>query len=143
MEVNIRDAQTRLPVPVAGIESENGKFLQSAVMTYSPLEYTVVADAVSSEEWYSLAVNVERKSIVIMRCSFSDSGANAVIRFVLYDQPGLALPSATFTVTASDLQQDGRYLAPMQTFNAYGAVQVKIYIDSISAGDVTIHLAAV
>ncbi len=142
-QLYIRDAQTRQPTPVSGVSGVDDEFLQAAAVGYAPMTFTQVANNTTVPDWITPHIGVSRKSTLISRFAFSSAGANATIRFILYDASDNQVVSEVYNIEATSFASGGLYLAKMYNIPTYGALEAAVYLETLSAGGIDIHLAAV
>ena len=106
-------------------------------------------DAVSSADNDNLAtfktavsaMECKGKSLILLQSSFSAAAADtASLRVCLYnDADDYQLMIDAQTATARAQTVSGRYQADALTFPTYGYSYFRIYVDSVSAGNVTVE----
>ena len=141
-DLYIRDAESEINIPVAGNDGWDSDFLQAQTLCNVPLNFSdaetgVAALAETGAHW------VQRKSKALLRVNFSDSGANAVVNPVYLDTDDVVSIGPTVTITATTRQDGAAYMAPIESFDTFGASKVSFYIVSISAGTIDISVAGV
>lgn len=140
--LSIKDAETLINTPVAGNTGWDSDFLQAQTMCNTPMTFSdpelgLAALAETGNLW------CQRKSKALVRLNFSDSGANAVVRPKFIDSANIVSIGPSVTITAIARQDGAAYMAPLETFELYGASKVALIIDSISAGTVDYSIAGV
>lgn len=141
-DLYIRDVETDVNTPVAGNEGWDTDFLQAQTLCNTPLNFNAseLGLAALAE---TLAYWCQRRSKVLLRVNFSNSGANAVIRPVYWDGAGVATIGSSVTITAIARQEGAAYMSPVEIFEPYGASKISFVIDSISAGTIDVRVAGV
>jgi hypothetical protein len=141
-DLYIRDAESGVNTPVAGVDGWDADFLQTQTVCYAPMDFQAeetgkAAGGTTGQYW------CRRLSKVLLRVNLSDAGANASIRPLYYDKDGLEVMGDAVTVNASFRQDGSVYMAPMEVFETYGANKIAFLVDSVSAGTVGISVAGV
>lgn len=141
-DLYIRDAESGVNTPVAGIEGWDDDFLQTQTICYAPMDFQDTetgkgAADTTGQYW------CRRLSKVLLRVTFSDPGANASIRPLYYDKDGLEAMGDAIAINATSRQDGSTYMAPVVVFETYGANKVAFLVESVSAGTVNISVAGV
>ena len=141
-DLYIKDAESDINIPVAGNDGWDSDFLQAQTLCNVPLDFSdaetgLAALAETGTHW------VQRKSKALLRVNFSDSGANAVVNPVYTDGNGIVSIGPTATITATTRQDGSAYMAPVESFDTFGATKIAFYVVSISAGTIDISVAGV
>jgi hypothetical protein len=141
-DLYIRDADSGVNTPVAGVEGWDADFLQTQTVCYAPMSF--------GEEESGIGVTDEtgqywcrRLSKILLRVNFSDAAANASIRPLYYDDDDIETMGDAVTVNAGSRQDGFAYMAPVEVFETYGANKVAFVLDSVSAGTINISVAGV
>lgn len=138
----IKDTQTTLNTPVAGLEGWDSDFLQSQTLCNTPMFFS--AEEINKSAGTSAAyTNVKRKSKVLFKINFSNMGANTVIRPKYVDSAGIITVGSAITITAIAEQEGTKYMSPLTVLDTYGAKLMTFKIESISAGTIDIRTAGV
>jgi len=141
-DIKIRDAESGLNIAVGGLTGWDDDFLQAQAICYAPMILNEAKTGLSAASEIGLYW-VRRYSKVVVRVSFSNAGANAVIRPLYYDTAEVEIAGDSATVTAIARQTGSLYMAPIEVFDTYGAKQMAFLVESISAGTIDIQIAGV
>jgi len=142
-DLYIRDAESGSNIPVAGIDGWDDDFIQSQSLTYGPMTFEdvetgLIATNETGGYW------CRRLSRVLLKATFSNSGANAVVWPIYYDANGVENIGDAVTITATTRTEGaGVYMAPMEFFETNGANQMRFYVVSVSAGTLNLSMAGV
>lgn len=141
-DLYIRDAESGLNVPVAGLSGWDDDFLQSQTLCYGPMEFltqeTLEVDAPSAAYW------CRRLSKILINLEFTVEGANCVFYPIYLDKNGVSVLGASITITATGSTLGGtNYIAPLQVLDTYGANKIQFLISSISSGTAYLRAAGV
>jgi len=141
-DLHVKDSDSGVDVPVAGLDGWDNDFMQSEILTFAPCQFTdeksFTGQGDTDKMW------CRRLSKGLSHVTFSSSGANVSLRPLWYDKNGVETIGATTTVTATSRQDgDSHYIAPVFEFNLNGANQCAVEIVSISAGTAYVRLAGV
>ena len=139
-DLDIADATSGVAVPVAGIEGWDDDYIQTQALCFAPLVFEAEETSLTGE---GIEYWARRLSKILVRCSFSDSGATAQIRLVYKDKNDVKSFSASQSITALNIMEGGKYMADLVSFDTYGANKVSVYVESVSSGSVNIQLAGV
>lgn len=85
----------------------------------------------------------DNRGAIPIWCEFSSAGATATVRLVYYDNAGTKAPMVigpllTFTATSKRVSAAGDYMTEIQMVESYGFAAFKVFIESISAGNVDV-----
>lgn len=141
-DLNIRDAESGLNIPVAGIQGWDNDFLQAQTLCYGPMSFS---------DQLTLTLNTEtitywcrRLSKVLINLEFSVSGASCELFPIFYDQNLDPILGESLTITASSQQLGGsNYIAPLKMIDTYGARKISFLPVTISSGNVYLKAAGV
>jgi hypothetical protein len=137
----VADPETGQNVPVGGRHGADGDFLQSTALAWVPLEMStelVGAGPSTSDYFYT-----RRATELIVSAGFSTAAATAVIRPIYSDVNDVNAYGPSVTVTALSYQEGAKYMSEIVTFKTYGADRMSVIIESVSAGTIDLHQAAV
>lgn len=141
-DLYIRDAESGLNVPVAGIHDWDNDFLQVQSLCYGPMSFTdltaLVLDTETDIFW------CRRLSKILLNLEFSTASASCEIYPIFHDQNDVKILGTKITITASDQNLGGtNYVSPMTIFDTYGARKVSFLPVVISAGTVYFRVTGV
>lgn len=141
-DLYVKDAESGVAVPVAGVYGWDDDFLQTQTLTYSPLTFSDVSEFTS--DGATSVFFCKRLSKLLASLSFSDSGASVDIIPVFYDSNTVPVIGKSVTITAT-LEQNtsSQYMAELEEWPLNGASAIKLLIRNISAGTVYVRTAGV
>ena len=141
-DLHIQDSESLLHIPVGGVEGWDDDFLQAQTICFAPMDFQGEETGLTGGDETGLYW-CRRLSKMLVRCSFSDSGATASIRPVYEDKDGALAIGDTVSISATSKQDGSNYMAAIVVLETYGANRMAIMVESVSAGTLNVSLAGV
>ena len=141
-DLHIQDSQNGTHVPVGGFEGWDSDYIQVQGICKAPLDLQTPETGKTAGDT-TVKYWTRRLSTVVVKVNFSDSGASATIRPLLYEKDDVELVGASLSFSALTRTESGKYMSQLQTFDTLGANKVALLVETVSAGTIDISLAGV